>query len=342
VSSNDVPAVVDEAWLTWIAENLLKGEPAVDIAHELEVEGLSAAQALAAVEGVRRSPVFHAAYAVQVRALRAEMILRLERKRTRTLVIETMETLDAERFQRCFRAANRPVLLPRFADDWPARAKWSMAWFAEHFGHVNVQAMFGREDDEDYDRNHASLTKETPLGEVIRRIEGEPQSNDFYVVARDGIMRGEAFASLHEDITPPPGFFNRPLPPATALWLGPGGTVTPLHHDQSDILFTQLVGHKRVRLIAPAERSVAVAARGLYGPALASFETDEHLKDVRIHDFVLGPGDSLFIPFGWWHHITALEPAISIAINAFEDAYNPWYQPGSLLKSQDAEHITDN
>lgn len=340
--STDDTQVLDDEWVTWIAENLLKGEPDADIAAELQAEGLTAAQAAHAIEGVRASPVFQATRSVQVRALRAEMILRLERKRTRSLEIETMDPLDAELFQRRFRGGNRPVLLPTFARDWPALGKWSMTWFAEHFGGAKVHAMFGRDSDPDYDRNHAALTGETTIAAVIERIERESESNDFYVVARDGVMRDEGLMALHEDITPPPGFFTRALAPATALWLGPAGTITPLHHDQSDILFTQLVGKKHVRLIAPAERAIGARADGLYGPDLADFERDEYLKDVRIHDVVLAPGDSLFIPFGWWHHITALDPAISIAINAFEDAVNPWYRPGSLLQSREAKSLTDN
>lgn len=342
MSKEDAQLALDGEWQLWIAENLLRGEPAKDIVSALEAEGLTGEDARAALDGVGRSPVFYAAHALQVRALRAEMILRLERARTRTMELETMKTLDAELFQRRFRAANRPVLLPNFARTWPALGKWSMRWMAENYGDVSVHAMAGRDQDPDYDRNHHALTQETTLGKFIARIEEEPESNDFYVVARDGVMRTDAFDSLHADITPPEGFFTCDVPAATALWLGPAGTITPLHHDQSDILFTQLCGRKRVRLISPAEYAVAECANSLYGPDLDSLATDPRLRDVRVHEFVLEPGDTLFIPFGWWHHITALDPAISIAINAFEDALNPWYQPGSLLKSPDAEHVTDN
>ena len=343
MSNNDAQRALDGEWQLWIAENLLRGEPVGDILNALAAEGLSAKDAQAVLEAVGHSPVFRAAQAIQVRSLRAEMILRLERTRTRDMEIETMESLDAGLFHHRFRAANRPVLLPTFGRGWPAFANWTMAWFAEHYGHVSVRAMTGRNNDPDYDRNHAALTRETTLGAFIDRIGAQPESNDFYVVARDGVLRSDAFAALHADIAPPSGFFTRHVPAATALWLGPAGTITPLHHDQSDILFTQVVGRKRVRLISPAEHAVAVCAHGLYGPTLESFERDPRLHGVRVHDLVLNPGDTLFIPFGWWHHLTALDPAISIAINAFEDALNPWYQPGSLLTNcPDAERVPDN
>ena len=143
-------------------------------------------------------------------------------------------------------------------------------------------------------------------------------------------MRSDGLKALQEDIRARPGFFERSIGSGIALWLGPAGTITPLHHDQSDILFCQIVGRKRVRLIPPSELAVAEVARGLYGPSAQAFENDERLKGVVVHDLVLGPGATLFIPFGWWHEVTALDPSISVALNAFADSANPWYSPGAL------------
>lgn len=36
-------------------------------------------------------------------------------------------------------------------------------------------------------------------------------------------------------------------------WLGPGGTVSPMHHDPHRNLLAQVVGWKRIRLFAPAD-----------------------------------------------------------------------------------------
>jgi ribosomal protein L16 Arg81 hydroxylase len=38
---------------------------------------------------------------------------------------------------------------------------------------------------------------------------------------------------------------------------------------------------------------------------------------VIVRDFVVGPGDALFIPVGWWHHVRALDVSVSLAINGF-------------------------
>lgn len=43
----------------------------------------------------------------------------------------------------------------------------------------------------------------------------------------------------------------------------------------------------------------------------------------------LEPGDAVLTPVGWWHHVEALEPSISVSFSGFRwpNAY-PWYLPG--------------
>jgi len=120
------------------------------------------------------------------------------------------------------------------------------------------------------------------------------------------------------------------LPSSSALWFGPRGTVTPLHHDTSSILFCQVYGSKRVQLISPLELSMYGVAQSLYSRANA--ETRQSLpEDVQVLDVTLAAGEALFIPAGYWHQVRALDVSISLALNGFREPNSfDWFRPGEL------------
>jgi hypothetical protein len=78
------------------------------------------------------------------------------------------------------------------------------------------------------------------------------------------------------------------------LWLGSGGAFTPCHSDDRDNLIAQLAGYKHYRLAPPASLGVRSS-----------------------QDIVLGEGDVLFLPAGWYHEVEALDP--SLTLNACAD-----------------------
>lgn len=315
-------------WLLWMTENLLLGASVEEVRAELLTEGVPLSTIDEAAREIVNSPLFSAATQLAVRARRAEVVLKLQRARAKFLSIEARPTLTAVEFHSHYRAANLPVLLPNFAAAWPAVERWTFEWLRDTYGDQTITVSDGRDEDPDYDRNTADLTRETKVEELVTRILASGDTNNFYAVARNRNLQS-GLLNLWADITPEPGFLTDGLKHhSAALWIGPAGTITPLHHDTSDILFCQIRGRKRIRMIAPYEISVAEMAKGLYGPSIESLGVDELVGAPKIHDSQLGPGETLFIPAGWWHHVHALEPSISVALNAFPDNDLSWYQPG--------------
>ena len=108
-------------------------------------------------------------------------------------------------------------------------------------------------------------------------------------------------------------------------WLGPAGTVTPLHFDSYDNVLTQVVGHKFVRLYDASQTAWLYpkegGGRGVDAQGNVS-AVDVEAPDLESHpDFtkavgyecVLGPGEGLYIPAGCWHHVRSLTPSWSIS-----------------------------
>ncbi|KAK3390553.1 Clavaminate synthase-like protein [Podospora didyma] len=119
--------------------------------------------------------------------------------------------------------------------------------------------------------------------------------------------------------------------PQLNAWLGPPGTITPLHTDPYHNLLVQVVGRKYVRLYAPHE-TPRMRARGKEGGVemantskwdVGVFEgwddpegeeeTDERKREdfgkVDYLECILDPGDTLYIPIGFWHYVRGLTVA---------------------------------
>lgn len=332
------------AWRQWVAENLLQGTPANVIsdalAEALAEEGIAAATARAWVDAIDRSPELAAGRAMTRRMRQLEMRARLERALAETAddpgAVPRRPGLDADAFFDEHYASHRPVVIPHYASQWPAMG-WTPESLAERFGSVPVKITADRASDPDYDMHTADHTQVVPLAEFVEMIRAAGPSNDIYMVAQNRVLEDPRMAPLMDDVPFDRRWFTGRWRKCTALWLGPAGTVTPLHHDTCNILFVQLYGRKRVRLVAPSETSLLDGARAMYAPAGVDPEDPAIAGDgtrpgsVRVRTVDLGPGDAIFLPVGWWHHVRALDVSISLACTHFVRSNQfDWYRPGSM------------
>ncbi len=107
------------------------------------------------------------------------------------------------------------------------------------------------------------------------------------------------------------------LPPQVTPRLWAGGAVrTQTHNDRDHNLACVLAGRRRF-LLLPPEQVVNLYVGPLDQPpplSLVDPEAPDHDRFPRFRDAFasarvayLGPGDSLFMPKYWWHHVTSLE-----------------------------------
>lgn len=182
-------------------------------------------------------------------------------------------------------------------------------------------------------------------------------------------LRGDILVPDHCYTAPPahPTDASRDQPeldePLLNAWLGPPGTITPLHTDPYHNLLVQVVGRKYVRLYAPHQTG-RMRARGKEGgvemgntslwdvgvlegwdarPGVGGGGGDdedddegegegdgeedeavgagqenraggEDFKEIPFMDCILEPGDTLYIPIGWWHYVRGLSVSFSVSI----------------------------
>lgn len=99
------------------------------------------------------------------------------------------------------------------------------------------------------------------------------------------------------------------------LWAGYGGGCTPMHFDQLSNFFTQLQGRKRILLFPPsqwpriypypcAHPMDSYAMVDVEAPDVSRFPA---LCRARGLETTLSPGDVLWLPCFWFHHVRALD-----------------------------------
>jgi hypothetical protein len=113
-----------------------------------------------------------------------------------------------------------------------------------------------------------------------------------------------------------PAYFGKMGPPR--FWLGPSGTVTPLHCDYDDNIFAQLWGSKRVILSPPhhdeflyPSEANAMLFGSKFNPEAPDFEQFPLARQATMIECIVNPGELLYVPAGWYHHVRSLTFSLS-------------------------------
>jgi hypothetical protein len=231
------------------------------------------------------------------------------------------ESLSAEQLQEQFVRRRRPVILTRMTDDWPARKRWSLDYLEERFGDVRVTAGRTQEGRLLVSDDSGIPQLELPFRDFLAMLRrGQP---DLYLLS----PVEERLPALLDDVVAPEPQRSAPWR-STRLWLGPEGACSPLHRDFPENLFVQMIGRKRVTLIDRRYRR-EVYPRPPWSSAPNFTRVDpERPDDPRFPRFasvpkltcVVGPGEVLYIPRLWWHHVRSLDTTLSI---------NLWWAEGA-------------
>jgi hypothetical protein len=330
-------AVLSLEWREWIAKNLARGASADSLERALARARVPKLLARRSIRAIAESGAIAVVREESARADRLENVLALLRSHARTTPLELRRAarLPANEVALHY-AANLPFLLTGLVTKWPAFRKWSPAYFAERYGDVTVSVATDREKDPLYDLHTDTLSREMTIGELVKRTRARARSNDGYMVGHNLSIERPELGSLWKDVRFPAWLDARKLRRHAALWFGPRGTVTPLHHDQCNILFCQVHGRKRIRMLPPTETFLHRGATSMYAaldPEKPDVRRFPEWNDARVIDIVIEPGEALFIPVGWWHHVRSLDVAISLSLTNFRHRNDFGdYCPGAITR----------
>jgi hypothetical protein len=236
-------------------------------------------------------------------------------------MIERRYYLSQDEFCERYRCFARPVVMQGVTSAWPAAERWTPEYLKVIAGAQKIQVMANRNANRHYETSYDEHRTEMSFAAYIDWVYSTKDGNDSYIHAQNKFMQTELGRKLQADIGPLPDYLDdNQREGRIFFWFGAAGTVTPLHHDDCDVLFCQMQGRKRFRLISPQQKHLLYNGRAVFSDVDAE---KPDLSQYPLYRFVasdlidLYPGDTLFIPSGWWHHVRALDISISVSCTNF-------------------------
>jgi ribosomal protein L16 Arg81 hydroxylase len=316
---------LSDGWRRWLAENYMNGIPEAELSRILLGTGATEAQVANELEELHRSPYIHAGLWAVQRLRKIECTLdiyqSLRSLSTADPSVPCRRGLTREQFLEQHYSLNRPVILEDLASSWKAVSTWTPDYLKQKVGAETIEIMAGREADGRYEVNSDAHRTSIRFSDYVDMVMRASTSNDFYLVANNHFLERPGAAPLWADFE----IDDRYLDPGSVastvfFWFGPAGTLTPLHHDTSNVLLAQVRGRKRVKLIS------SLYVHRLYNEVSVYSEVDADqsdlerhplFRDVPVQEVELRPGEALFIPVGWWHWVQSRDVSLSLSFTNF-------------------------
>lgn len=315
-------AELDGGWRRWIAENLLLGSDRRQLTDAMLRAGFDHSLIRRELREAEQHPYLLAAQRLQARLDKHRWITsalgRLEQFGSSE--IERRESIDFGTFFGEFYARNRPLILTGAIGSWRALSAWSLDYLEAAVGPVLVELQAGRSTDRLYEQNSAKYKRKVSWQSFLAALRDAKRSNDFYLTANNGAANRDVLAPLWEDFGPIDGILSGHSREQGFLWLGPCGTITPWHHDLTNNLLVQIMGHKRLTLASPAQTPLMrnhCHCYSEFGQDAACRVDDDGARPHLLH-CDLAPGELIFLPIGWWHHVEALDVSASLTLTNFQ------------------------
>lgn len=218
--------------------------------------------------------------------------------------VPRLAMLDAAAF-RARAALGLPFLMRGLVQRWPLSGM-APAVLRERYSHVPVRARVGDYINTAFAADRAM--QDMSMGAYLDLVEEGASALPPYL----GNLELRELNSLCHW----PTYFDKMGPPR--FWVGPAGTVTPLHCDYDDNIFAQVWGRKRIMLSPPhhdaflyPSEANAILFGSPFDPEAPDFARFPLARQASIIECLVEPGDMLYVPAGWYHQVRALTFSLS-------------------------------
>jgi len=249
--------------------------------------------------------------------------------------VHAFEDVDAERFRSEVVPRAEPALLPGLVADWPivtaaGESAAALAGYVQAFGPQHAVRYFhgepgirGRFFYSDDLRGFNFEKRETTLADLLQQLLNCEAADDPPSIYAGAIpLRDELAALLAQNANP---LLDSGIEQLASIWIGNRGR-TATHWDLPQNIACVVAGRRRFTLfppeqlpnlyIGPIDFTLAgqpISLVDLHNPDFERFPRfREALASAQVVE--LGPGDALYLPSMWFHHVESLD-ALGMLIN---------------------------
>jgi hypothetical protein len=226
----------------------------------------------------------------------------------------------------CLSQAGQPFIITELIKEWPVHAL-GLDWLKSNCGQIPVKARIN-----DYVANAFSKNREhldLSLYAYLELIE----QGAFDAAGLPPYLGNQEMPEVSV-LCNWPGYFDDWAP--TKTWIGPKGTVTPLHCDYNDNLFAQIAGSKKFILYPPhvaeklnLKQVNPVLFASEFDPTRPNFLEHPEMQSIQPLECVVNEGELLYLPAGWFHHVGA---------TSFSFSMNRWSRDLPAVLKKNSKH----
>ena len=235
--------------------------------------------------------------------------------------IDRVQTITKEDFLKNYFKPQKPVVIEKFIEDWPAFSKWSLDYMKEVAGDKTVPLYDDRPVDfkDGFNEPHAKMK----MSEYVDLLKREPTKFRIFLW---NVLK--EVPVLQEDYKFP-DFGLRLMKGLPMLFFGGADSYTFMHYDidLANIFHFHFEGKKEVILFDQNQNKhlykipYSLITREDINFSNPDFEKWPNLKKAKGYATHLEHGQVLYMPEGYWHYMKYITPGFSMSLRAI--ARNP-------------------
>ncbi len=230
--------------------------------------------------------------------------------------IDRVETITKEDFLKNYFKPQKPVVIERFIEDWPAFSKWNLDYMAEVAGDKTVPLYDNRpvSHENAFNQPHAQMK----MREYVKLLKSEPTK---YRIFLWNILK--EVPALQKDYSYP-DFGLKLMKGLPMMFFGGMDSYTFMHYDidLANIFHFHFHGKKEVILFDQSQNDFlykvphSLITREDIDFAIPDYNKWPALKKAKGYITNLEHGNVLYMPEGYWHYMRYLTPGFSMSLRA--------------------------